>query len=248
MVIFKSFIFNKYPQINFGFSTKIGAAREYPFYFNVSFSVGDDERIVEENRRFFYTAIGLNSENVVTQKQVHSDKIRYIENGRDIRESDCIFTDKPNIGLALNIADCTPVFIYDKVKKIIAAVHAGWRGTEKRILFKTLLTLQETFKSSQEDLIVYIGPSISQKNYEVGEEVAKFFDRKYLIEKGDKYLLAVAQINYDELIDFGLKKINIQKSSLCTYEMRSLLHSYRRDANHSGRSMGIISLKGNGHG
>ncbi len=69
------------------------------------------------------------------------------------------------------------------------------------------------------------------------------FDDKYKIKKNEKYLLDVASVNYDMLINAGLKGHNIEKSNLCTYEEKELLHSYRRDGKKSGRSMGVIVLK-----
>jgi purine-nucleoside/S-methyl-5'-thioadenosine phosphorylase / adenosine deaminase len=154
-----------------------------------------------------------------------------------------MFTNKKDIGLAIGIADCTPIFVYDFENKVIAAVHSGWRGTEKRILEKTVLKLKNEYNSKPEKLVAYIGPSISQKNYEVGKEVADLFDDKYKIKKDGKYLLDVASANYEMLINSGMLKNNIEKSNLCTYEEKDLLHSYRRDGKKSGRSMGIIVMR-----
>lgn len=236
-------IFKKYPEIIFGFSTKIGLNRGAPFYFNMSFSTGDDEKIVAENRKAFFNALGLSEDKVAVQKQIHSDIVKYVTCGGMNGESDAMITNRSNLGLAISTADCTPVFIYDPENKIIAAVHSGWRGTVKKILLKTLQRLVDDFDSNPGKLITYIGPSISRKNYEVGSEVADLFDEKYKTKKADKYLLDVSGANYDMLINFGLQKNNIETSSLCTYEEKELLHSYRRDGINSGRSMGIIALR-----
>jgi YfiH family protein len=243
MVIIKSLLLTRFNEITFGFSTKVTAERNPPFYFNLSTSVGDNEQIVKENRKIFFQELGLNPENVALQKQVHGDKINYVIKGGISGESDALITDKKNIGLAISTADCTPVFIYDKKNKVISAVHSGWRGTEKKILLKVLNKLKEDFHSFPENLFVYIGPSICRKNYEVGFEVAEKFDKKYLTSRGEKYLLDVSGINYDILIDFNIPKENIQLSSYCTYEMKYLLHSYRRDGLYSGRAMGIIAMR-----
>lgn len=243
MKLIQSEILKKYPEIIFGFSTKIGLNRQAPYYFNVSFSVGDDEKVVSENRESFFNKLGLSEDKVAVQKQIHSDIVKYVSHGGMNGESDAMITDKMNLGLAISAADCTPVFIYDPENKIIAAVHSGWRGTEKKILTKTLLKLVVDFNSDPEKLIAYIGPSICQKNYEVGKEVADLFDGKYKMKRGDKYLLDVSSANYDMLISFGLQKNNVEKSDLCTYEEKDLLHSYRRDGQKSGRSMGIIALR-----
>jgi YfiH family protein len=243
MVIIKSLLFSKYEEIIFGFSTKICVERDPPYYFNLSASVGDNENIVKENRELFFRELGLSPENVAVQKQVHGDKINYAAEGGFCGESDALITREKKLGLAVSTADCTPIFIFDKKNKIIAAVHSGWRGTEKKILLKVLEKLTADYNSLPEHLIVYIGPSICQKNYEVGKEVAQKFEEKYLLPKGDKYLLNVPGINDDILLGFKIPKENIQLSSFCTYEMKYLLHSYRRDGLRSGRAFGIISMR-----
>ncbi len=243
MVILKSILFKRYSEIIFGFNTKIGAGRKAPYFFNVSLSVGDDERIVNENRKIFFNQLGLNAENVALQRQVHGEEITYVTKGGVNGESDALITDKRNLGLAISTADCTPIFLYDNKNEVIAGVHSGWRSTEKKILVKTLKKMADDFNSKPENLIVYIGPSISQKNYEVGEEVAVLFDEKFIIPNKHKYLLDVAGVNLNILKQFGVPKENIQASSLCTYETK-FLHSYRREGLKSGRALGIIALKG----
>jgi hypothetical protein len=243
LVIIKSRLFKHYPEIIFGFSTKIGGGRGAPYYFNLSHSVGDDETVVKDNRKLFFEMLGLGIENVAMQKQVHGDTINYVVKGGFCGESDAMITGNPNIGLAISSADCSSIFLYDKKNKVIAAVHSGWRGTQQKILLKTLQKLKFEFNSQPGDIVAYLGPSISQMNYEVGSEVAKLFDNKYLIAKGDKFLLDVAGNNFDMLINFGLDKANVQISNYCSYAMDELLHSYRRDGLHSGRAFGVIALK-----
>ncbi len=92
-------------------------------------------------------------------------------------------TARKNIALAVSIADCTPILIYDKKNKIIAGVHSGWRGTYKRILEKTIRKMLKEFNSDPQNIIAYLGPSICQKHYEVGDEVAKKFTREFVFEK-----------------------------------------------------------------
>ena len=244
MIILKAQIFDKYPEIIFGFSTKFGGGRGEPFFFNMSHSVGDVRDIVDENRRLFYEALGIDLQNIVIQKQVHGDDISIVSKGGNCGESDAIITDKKNTGLAISTADCTAIFLYDKKNKVIAGIHSGWRSTEKKILLKTLNKLQNDFNTSPDNLIAYIAPSITQRNYEVGQETARFFDRKYIKPKGEKFLLNVSGINYDILINFGLSTSNIQYSSFCSFEQRQMFHSYRRDGLHSGRAFGIIAMKG----
>jgi len=244
MLILKPYIFKRYAEIICGVSTKIGADRKAPYFFNLSFSVGDDEKLVEENRNLFFENLGIKPVNAVYQKQIHEDNITFVTQGGQVGESDAMITDKQGIGLVISVADCVPILLYDPVKEIIAGVHSGWRGTEKKILLKTLNELKK-YGCKTENLIVYIGPSISKNIYEVGKEVAELFDKKYLEQKGKRFLLNVAGVNFDILLDSGVKKNNIQLSSLCTFAMKDVLHSYRRDGNKSGRSYAVIALRNN---
>ncbi|MEJ2105542.1 MAG: peptidoglycan editing factor PgeF [Ignavibacteriaceae bacterium] len=214
-----------------------------PYFFNMSYSVGDDKKIVDVNRKRFFRELGLNEKTISYQKQVHGDSIKEAEIYGNCGESDALITTKKNLGLAISSADCPAIFIYDPVQKVVAAVHSGWRGTEKKILKKTILQLKENFKSVPSNLVCYIGPSISQKNYKVGEEVASKFDDKFVIKSSNKFYLDLAGANFQMLINSGVNKNNIQVSILCSFEYENLLHSYRRDGLKSGRALGVIAMK-----
>lgn len=245
MLIIKPFIFKRFPEIVFGFSTKIGPSAKPPYYFNLSYSVDDNKEIVDSNRALFFNELGLNEKMVSYQKQVHEDKISTVSSFGSCGESDALITRKKNLGLAISSADCPAIFIYDPKEKVIAAVHSGWRGTEKKILIKTIQKLIDDFNSDSSNLVCYIGPSITQKNYEVGEEVAELFNKEFVSTNKNKFYLDVAGANYKMLIEEGVKRINIQVSGFCTYEYENLLHSYRRYGQKSGRALGVIAMKEN---
>ena len=243
MLIIKPFIFKRFPEIVFGFSTKIGPNAKPPYYFNLSYSVGDEKEIVDSNRALFFNELGLNEKMVSYQKQVHEDKINTVSSFGSCGESDALITREKNLGLAISSADCPAIFIYDPKEKVIAAVHSGWRGTEKKILGKTIQKLKNDFNVNPADLVCYIGPSISQKNYEVGEEVAAKFGKEFILNNENKFYLNLFGVNYKMLVDEGIKEVNIQVSSLCSFEYEYLLHSYRRDGLKSGRALGVIAMK-----
>lgn len=243
MLILQPYIFKKFTEIISGFSTKFGENENSPYNYNLSLSVGDQKERVLKNRKLFFDALGLSTDRAVFQKQVHGDTVSYVKGPGSIGESDAMITDKPGIALCISTADCTAVFIYDKKRKIISAVHSGWRGTRKRITEKTVIKLKTEFNCNPEDMYVYLGPSISQANYQVGEEVAQNFDKKYLIKDKDKYLLDISSANYDMLIEEGIPVHQIQRSSLCSFEFGEVLHSYRREGKNSGRALGIIAMK-----
>lgn len=244
-LIIKPKIYNAYKEIISGVSSKIGGGRKKPFFFNLSFNVGDDEQIVKENRKLYFDSLLLTGGQAAFQDQIHSDVITYVNAPGNCGQSDAMITDKHGLALAVSVADCTPILIYDKYKKVIAAVHSGWRGTYQKILLKTISMFINDFHSELTNLVCYIGPSISQINYEVDIEVAEIFPEKYSVKKDHKYLLDVSGINYDYLIEAGVKKCNIQKSILCTFTYQNIFHSYRRDGKKSGRSLAVICMKDN---
>ncbi|MCX7797507.1 MAG: peptidoglycan editing factor PgeF [Melioribacter sp.] len=236
-------LFKKFPEIIFGFSTKIGLNRKEPFYFNMSYNVGDKKEIVDENREEFFKYLGLNSSYIAFQKQIHSDIVNIVTKPGFVGISDAMITEYPNIGLVISTADCVPVFLYDNKNKVIAAVHSGWKGTYLKILEKTINILFEKYNSKPENLFVYMGPSISQKNYEVKKDVASLFDCKYLLKTNDKIFLDIKKANFDILISHNIPEKNIEVSELCSFEEKNLLFSYRRDGKLSGRAIGLIALK-----
>lgn len=243
MLILMPHIFSEFPEIICGFSTRSAWEYSVPYCFNLSLSVGDNKDRVLNNRKTFFNTLGLSPEKAVFQKQVHGDGITCVSAPGNIGESDAMITSENEIAICISSADCTAEFIYDRKQKIIAAVHSGWRGTQKRITEKTISKLKMDFNCNPGDLFVYLGPSISQMNYEVGSEVGELFDDRYIIKRGEKFLLDVSSANYDMLISEGIPSNQIQKSSLCSFEYNDLLHSYRRDGKYSGRALGIIAMK-----
>ncbi|MBI9070352.1 MAG: peptidoglycan editing factor PgeF [Melioribacteraceae bacterium] len=243
MVILQSYLLKKFSNIKFGMSTKVGKQKEAPYYFNLSKSVGDNEKVVEANRKEFFEKFLLAPRSVKLQKQIHSDIITYVDKNSEVPESDALITDKPQIGLAAITADCPTIFLYDNVKKVIGAVHSGWRGTEKRILAKTVTKMITDFKSEPSNMYAYIAPSISQNFYEVGNEVAEKFDKRFLIKVYQHNFLDLKKCNLTMLVTLGVPYKNIQVSELCSFELKHLFHSYRRDGEKSGRSLGMIMMK-----
>ncbi|MGK9367968.1 peptidoglycan editing factor PgeF [Melioribacter sp. Ez-97] len=241
--IIQSKLFQQFDNLVFGFSTKIGLERKAPYYFNMSYNVGDDANRVKENREAFFGCLGIASENVAYQKQIHSDIIKVVDKGGFVGESDAMITTQPGIAIAISVADCIPVFLYDKKKKIIAGIHSGWRGTKANILGKTLDYLLHNFDVNPDSLFVYLGPSISRDNYEVGQEVASQFDDKYFLKNDGKYYLDLKGVCVDVLLNYGIPESNVEIYEGCTFKEKDLLHSYRRDGKLSGRALGVIYMK-----
>ncbi|PJA97464.1 MAG: peptidoglycan editing factor PgeF [Ignavibacteriales bacterium CG_4_9_14_3_um_filter_34_10] len=242
LMILKSFLFSQFDDLVFGFSTKLFSFNDSPFFSNLSFEIGDDREKVVRNRNKFSDNLSVDVKNIAYQHQIHSDIINYVSKPEFIGDSDAMITDKFNLGLAVGSADCTTVFIFDPVKKVIAAIHSGWKGTQKRISEKTILKMQNDFHTNPGDCYAYIAPAITQRNYEVGSEVKALFDEKYITNLNSKFYLDVSRANYDMLRNCGVNKSKIQLSILCSYQNKNLFHSYRRDKDNSGRAWGMIMM------
>lgn len=241
MYINKSKIFAQFPDLIFGLSTRINGNNDF-FSFNMSKSIGDDIKRVDENRKSFFIELGLKKNQVIVQKQIHSNIVNVVNKYSSNLVGDALITNVKNIGLAISTADCTNIYLYDTNKLVIAAVHSGWGGTEKEVLVKTLDKMFVEFKSNPEDIFVYMAPSISQKNYEVSEEFNSKFQSEYLIPKENKFLLDLKLANKEMLLKNGIPNNQIEISEICSFA-NDHYHSYRRDKNISGRALGVIALK-----
>jgi len=177
--------------------------------------------------------------------QLHSDTVhRLDEAAAKTLEGDALMTDVPGLLLVIRTADCLPVLLIDEVNRAVAAVHCGWRGTEKRILEKAVMAMGEGYGSKPGALLAALGPCIGPACYEVGPEVRKAFLQAgfpagVLVERGrlpaiqipnyqGKYLLDLRAANTWLLDALGLKKANIfNPGPTCTHCEPRLL-SYRR--------------------
>ncbi|MCI0472125.1 MAG: peptidoglycan editing factor PgeF [Ignavibacteria bacterium] len=245
-IFIKPKIFEKFENVVCAVSTRYSGNDDvHPFYFNLSYKVGDKSENVKLNRDRLFGALGIDGNKVTYQNQTHSVKHNYVNEPSFFKDSDALFTDIPENYLAVSVADCVPVFLFEPEKKIISAVHSGWRGTHAKILTETMLTFKKMFNINYEDVIAYIGPCISLKNYEVSKEVYDMFRSEVKEIRNDKYYVDLRNDNYLQLKELGVKPENIEVTEFCTYENPELFHSYRRDKDKSGRMLGIIGLKEN---
>ncbi len=173
-----------------GFSTrKGGASRAYcaddaPGEMNLGFTAVDDRAAVARNRRLFAQAItGSTATPLVTLRQVHSNVVVVAGAADALRErprkGDGVMTAEPGLLLAVQTADCIPVLVADRKRRVVAAFHAGWRGTVKRIVETGIGRMRFEFGSRPEDLVAAIGPGIGACCYSVGEEVLSIFESQF---------------------------------------------------------------------
>lgn len=241
MQIIKSKILRDFPELIHGISTKPGGSP--PFCNNLSRHVGDDENNVRRNRDKFFGSLGIDQAQLVHANQIHSDNISIVAGPGLYKETDGLITSEKNLFLIISVADCLPVIVYDSKKHIIANIHAGWRGTQKKIVKHAVEIFTDRLGSDPADLKVFLGPCISGKNFEVGRDVAELFEPLFIENRRGKYYADLLNNNLNQLASMGVKHDNTEVCGLCTYENQTLLHSYRRDRERSGRMFAVIGMK-----
>jgi len=266
--------FRNLPWLVHGFSTRPGgvSALESEKVLNLGFMEWDTRENVLENRRLFQAALGAADLALIPLKQIHSDVIRiFPEPAADACKGDASATDRPGILLAIQTADCVPILLVDPKKRVVAAIHAGWRGTLARITQKAVGRMQFEFGCKPADLLAAIGPSIGPCCYEVAADfvtkftaqfadAADYFDEARSGEEPNplQWLnmkppghqpppknvhLDLRKANRSQLIVAGLHAKNIFVSDLCTACHTGLLFSHRREGPLSGRLMSAIGVR-----
>jgi YfiH family protein len=184
---------HKIPNLIHGFSTRpAGLTRIYSpdratGELNLGFTASDTRRNVERNRRLFTQSLTAPKKaKLITLRQIHSDVIREVTasnsaefSGKKALAADGLITRDPNLLLAIQTADCVPILVVDPVNHAIAAFHAGWRGTVRRIVQKGVGLLRLRYGSDPGKLLAAIGPGIGPCCYAVGEEVVSEFTSQF---------------------------------------------------------------------
>lgn len=177
------------PWLVHGFSTRTGGATtayrlgQRTGELNLGFTQSDPRENVLENRERFLGAMGAAGAKLVTMRQVHSSLVRRIRGADADRtpdwKGDGMMTDQPGLLLAVQTADCIPVLVADLQRRAVAAFHAGWRGTLRRIVEGGVNRMRLEFGSRPDDLVAAIGPGIGACCYAVGEEVRTEFSSQF---------------------------------------------------------------------
>lgn len=225
-------------------STRQGSSDDSLFGFNLSYNVGDDEQRVATQRHAFFAQLGLSEDHVAAQRQIHETTITHVTEGGIYPDSDALVTHTPMVGLAISAADCIPVLLYAPGDSVIAAVHAGWRGTVQRISEKTIGYLRDNYGIDPATLFGFIAPGAGVCCYEVGEEVAsQFVDGCVRQSSNGPRHVDLKEANRRQLIDAGMRAENIDASDFCTICRPSIFHSHRRDGSAAGRMLAVIGMK-----
>lgn len=234
--------FDLFPFVRAAFSTRIGGISEAPFdRLNLGMTTGDTEENVTVNRNRFFHALGIDPGSVVVQRQVHDTHSEYVDRSCLLESTDAAYTDQPNVFLTVSAADCVPVLFVEPQKKIVGVIHAGWKGTQKEIVYQTIEKVKKQYNMDGTHITAVIGPSISVNRYEVGEEVAGQFDPAFVVRDGvNKPHLDLWKANQAQLKKAGV--VNTFVSGYCTFDRQDLFFSHRGSGGRSGRMLGVIGI------
>lgn len=252
--------FAKTGLVKHGFSTRRGGGSATPFdSLNLGLHTGDEAAVVQENRRRYCAAFGLDAGSAVTAEQIHGDSIAVVtarERGRGallyetaIPQTDALITNIPNLPLLMFYADCVPVYFLDPEHKAIGVAHAGWKGTVAKIAQKTLKMMTREFGTQSQNCLVAIGPSIGPCCYEVNQFVydkihaAFTYPGKLLRETAaGKWKLDLWAANQQQLEEIGVPAQNIVVAGVCTSCNTHMYFSYRAEHGITGRMGALMSI------
>lgn len=205
-----------------------------------AFTTGKDSGVEE---------LGLAMHDLALPRQTHSSHVQWMHTPGRPEDTDAVITDTAGLCLCVKTADCIPVLLYDDAHRVIAAVHAGWRGTVARIVEKTLAAMPT---SAPARLHAIIGPGISRDAFEVGEEVYDAFrHEQFPMERiarryphptdGERWHIDLWDANRWVLEQCGVQDIRVQGT--CTVAS-ARLYSARRETIHTGRNLNGIMIRG----
>jgi YfiH family protein len=209
-------------------------------------------------------AASVGARTVAMAKQVHGRTVVVVRDGDGLLaampEADAFVSSSRDVAVAIRVADCVPVLMADRHRGVVAAVHAGWRGTAARAATAALEALEREFGTTPADLVAAIGPSIGPCCYEVGTELVDAFaaagHERYLIDRWflapapprgsrerPRLRLDVAGANRDQLLLAGVPEDQIFSSGLCTAMHLDVLTSYRAEKEAAVRLAGVIRAR-----
>jgi polyphenol oxidase len=253
-------ILSRFPELQHFCTTRQGGVSLGTYgTFNISPFSGDNTENQQANFSILASKLQNLPQQIIFPYQTHSDKVKIINSDFfELPESDkityldgidALITNIQLVCIGVTTADCVPILIYDRVNKVIAAVHAGWRGTCSRIVEKTIQQMIITYGTKPEDVFASIGVSISPVAYNVGEELVEEFEKANfpipeIFNRHDNELyLNLWEANKWLLMQSGIPENQIEVAGICSFTNSNDYFSARKLGIKSGRMLSGIMLK-----
>lgn len=239
-------LLNDLPGLTAAESTRHGGVSPAPYQsLNLGLNTADSQRNVEENRARFFAALGIDPNRVATSHQVHGQEILMVDEPGRYEGYDALVTNQPNLFVGVSTADCVPVLVYDQKHNVVAAIHAGWKGTLAELVRQTLEEMQARYDTHPNDCYAYVGTCIDETSYEVGPDVADQFapEFKRVDEFTQRTFINLRSANSKQLTSFGIPTAQIAISSFSTVLNNEDYFSHRLEKGTTGRLMAIIGFR-----
>ena len=226
--------------------------------FNINCYCGDDKEAIRQNREALCQLLAIDDEHLLMPHQVHLTRIAQIDDAffsltaderhQALEGVDALMTNIAGVCIGVSTADCIPVLLYDPVHHAACAIHAGWRGTVKRIAEQAVEKMTTTYGTHPSDLIAQIGPGIHLDSFEVGDEVYDAFaqagfDMELISQKREKWHIDLPECNRLQLMAKGVPAEHIATSTVCTFQQPDIFFSARRLGINSGRIFTAVILQ-----
>lgn len=250
-----------YPDISCFVTTRHGGCSRGDYgTFNCTPYTGDDAECVRRNQEILRSSLPQRPRELIIPFQTHDTKSLVIDKtylqandtecNAMLQGIDALITREAGCCICISTADCIPILLYDKAHGVVAAVHAGWRGTVNHILEHTLEKMRTLYQTDGKDIIACIGPGISLSAFEVGDEVYEAFRENgfrmdYIAEwkpETHKYHIDLWAANRLQLLDFGVPSAQVETAGICTYARYEDFFSARRLGIKSGRILSGIMI------
>ncbi len=228
---------------------------------NVGYTAPRDVEDAWLMREVWTRAVGLDPDRMVRVRQVHGDGVAVADLSDGLRGgrpeadeapiADAIVTDTPGLVLMTLHADCLPILLADRRLRVVATIHAGWRGTLLGIADATVRRMSEAFGTHPSDVSAFVGPGISVDAFAVGDEVVAAFGQRWPREqltqrRGRSTHLDLKRANARQLVQAGLRAEFVEVSPLCTVADQDRLFSHRAQGRDTGRLAAIIGIAPDG--
>ncbi len=253
--------------IRHGFSSREGGVSQPPFdAMNLAPNVGDDPAAVAENHARLARAIGYDLRRLAEASQVHGVRLLDVDafesagaldaTGVRREEADALVTSSRDVAVGVRTADCVPLLVSDPARRVVCAIHAGWRGAVDGIVTRSVRSLLAEHDVRADTLLVAIGPHIRVASFEVGDEVVEAVraalpsttrdaaiaraGEAIVRSEGARAHVSLATLVLAQLLDVGVRSENIDDVGGDTCAERARFHSHRRDGARSGRQLSVI--------
>jgi YfiH family protein len=209
---------------------------------NLAFNTSEKKEQVAKNRLALLNSLNIDSDWVAYADQVHSNRVQFVTGGGTYPSTDGLVTKVPGLTLAIQVADCAAVLLWDAKNNVIAALHAGWRGAAGDIIPGGIQKMKEQGADPVQTK-AFVSPCISQKNFEVGMEVAEQFSDQFVnYTDFEKPHVDLKNFIRHQLLEEGIADNQIEIREECTVSETENFYSYRREGSKSGRMLALIQI------